>query len=273
MKTITLLILLVSSVSCFCQNFPKNYGNLETELFLSDIPKDLLVVAFGGSEGGNTFANEQIKGVREEFLNRGFHFLAIGYFGTKGLPKSIDRISLSAIGDTVWHISQNLGISSSNVLLVGGSRGGELVLNLARFYDAMGVIAMVPSNITIPFHKNKNSMSSWTFNDMQVPFYDIDKGLVKKQGWSKTIENSISTQGQDVSGVIPIEKIKGFFLLTSGKSDQLWPSYKMCNMMIDRLTKKNFEFPFEHIAFSSGHNAESHWTKIFMFLDNQLNKA
>ncbi len=97
--TITLLITLGLSANCLCQKLPKNYGNLETELFLSKYHSNSLVVAFGGSEGGNTFANDQTKDIRDDFLKRGFHYLTINYFGTKGLPKTIDRISRDAIYD------------------------------------------------------------------------------------------------------------------------------------------------------------------------------
>ena len=265
-----MLILLVFSESCPCQKLPKNYGNLETELFLSQIPNNSLVVAFGGSEGGNTFANEQNRDIRQDFLNRGFHFVSIGYFGTKGLPKRLDRISLSAVNDTIHNISHDLGIGYSDILLVGGSRGGELVLNLAGPFSFMGVIAMVPSNITIPNHNNKKTTSSWTFNDIEVPYFDIDKILIRYKGWSKAIEESLTTQHQNNPALIPIENINGFVLLTSGKLDELWPSYKMCNIMIDRLNKKNFKFPFEHIAFNDGHSSSSHWPDIFKFLDDQL---
>lgn len=230
-----------------------------------------MVVAFGGSEGGNTFANEQTKSVREDFLQRGFHFLAVNYFGTKGLPKNLDRISLSAIKDTIQNISQNLKIPYSKILLVGASRGGELVLNLACRFDFMGVVALVPANITIPSYNKKKTTSSWTFNDLEVPYYNINETLVKKEGWSKAIEKSLATLEQSHPGVIPIENTKGFVLLTSDKLDELWPSYKMCEKMTDRLKNRNFEFPFDHISFEDGHDSSSHWPGIFKFLDEHIN--
>lgn len=272
MRLITLLILLACSTCCFCQDLPRKYGHIHTKLFLSPTPNNSLVVAFGGSEGGNTFADEPTKEVRKDFLRRGFHFLAVGYFGGRGLPKNLERISLSAISDTIQNIGQKLGISYKKMLLVGASRGGELVLNLSCRFDFMGVVAIVPSNITIPSYMKKQTTSSWTFNDTEVPYYDIGEELVENEGWANAITQSLATLDQNHPGVIPIENINGFVLLTSGKEDKLWPSYEMCGKMIDRLNKKNFQFPFEHIAFNDGHDATSHWPRIFSFLDQQLHE-
>ena len=270
MRIIALLICFGFSQTSLCQKLPKNYGNIDTQLFLSQNSGNSLVVAFGGSEGGNSFASEKAKDVREDFLRRGFHFLAVGYFGAKGLPKSLDRISLSAINDTIQNMSKHLEIPQSNILLVGASRGGELVLHLASHFDFMGVIAIVPSNITIPNYSKKKATSSWTLNDIEVPYYQVDEALVKEEGWPEAVEQSLITLEQSNIGVIPIENIDGFVLLTSGKLDKLWPSYPMCEKMIDRLNMKNFKFPFAHIAFNEGHDASGHWPKIFTFLDQQL---
>ena len=59
----TVIVILCLSIGLFetglCQKkMPKNYGEIEVKLFSSDNGRSSLVVAFGGSEGGNTFANE-----------------------------------------------------------------------------------------------------------------------------------------------------------------------------------------------------------------------
>lgn len=158
-----LLISLLPEIG-ISQKLPKNYGKLETKLFSSEDGGKSFIVAFGGSEGGNTFASEQAEDVRNEFLNRGFHFLSINYFGTKGLPKYIDRISLDAIYDTISQTSKQLDIPTKNIVLLGSSRDGELVLNLASNFEFQGVIALVPSSVTIPNLRNKYPTSSWTLN-------------------------------------------------------------------------------------------------------------
>lgn len=77
-------------------------------------------------------------------------------------------------------------------------------------------------------------------------------------------------QKESNSAFIKVENIKGFVILTSGKSDNLWPSYYMCNSMIERMKKNNFNFPFSHIAFDGGHKPSTHFAKVFALLDEQL---
>jgi esterase/lipase len=264
-----LLISLLPEIG-ISQKLPKNYGKLETKLFSPEDGGKSLLVAFGGSEGGNTFASEQTKDIRNEFLNRGFHFLSINYFGTKGLPKYIDRISLDAVYDIIQQTGKNLNISNDNIVLLGASRGGELILNLASNFKFRGVIALVPSSVTIPNLQNKNPTSSWILNQKQIEFIDIEETVLKKEGWSKAVEKSVKNQKASNPGFIKAENIKGFVILTSGKSDDLWPSYYMCNKMIERMEKNNFNFPYSHISFEGGHNPSTHWPEVFAFLDEVI---
>lgn len=271
MKIILFILLLLSLPETgYCQKLPKNFGKLEAKLFSSDSSRKKLIVAFGGSEGGNTFAAAHTEDVRNNFLKRGFHFLSIAYFGKKRLPKKLDRISLNAVYDTVMQTGERLHIPASEIILLGASRGGELVLNLASHFDFKGVIALVPSNLTVPYLEHKKPVSSWLLHQKPLEFADIDKSAVNEKGWAEALENYSDSQKESNTGFIPIENIKGFILLTSGKNDKTWPSYKMCNAMIERLKDKDFKFLFSHLAFDGGHASFSHWPGIFAFLDEQV---
>lgn len=269
---IVLSILLISLLPIIgiSQKLPKNHGKLETKLFSPEDGGNSLLVAFGGSEGGNTFASERTENVRNQFLNRGFHFLSINYFGTKGLPKYIDRISLDAIYDTIAKIGKNLTISNDNIVLLGASRGGELILNLASNFEFRGVIALVPSSVTVPNFHNKKLCSSWVLNNKEVEFIKIDEKVLNKEGWSIALKNSLNKQNESSPGFIPVENMNGFVLLTSGKTDNAWPSYDMCNYMIDRMKRNDFNFPYSHISFKGGHNPSTHWSEVFAFLDEVI---
>jgi uncharacterized protein len=112
-----------------------NYGMVDTHLYLSDSTNQPLVVAFGGGSGGNDWERNYLKDKRNEFLARGFAVLAIGYFNTEQSPGSLDRISLNAISDTILHIARRYPqIDTSRIILMGASKGGELVLNLAGLH-------------------------------------------------------------------------------------------------------------------------------------------
>ncbi len=179
---LSILLIVCLSVVGLCQELPKNFGKLQVQLFSSEKSNDRLVVAFGGSEGGNTFAEERTADVRQEFFDRGFHFLSIGYFGGRGLPKHLDRISLDAVYDTIRQTSIRLNIPVNEVILLGASRGGELVLNLASNCEFQGVMALVPSSVTVPNLQNKKPTSSWILNNQPVEFIRVDERIVDKKG-------------------------------------------------------------------------------------------
>jgi uncharacterized protein len=265
----SLLLLTALSLS-WAQPVPKNYGRIQTELFLGDNKAQVLIVAFGGSEGGNTFAGEQTKELRAKFLERGFSFLSIGYFGGKGLPKQLDRISLNAIYDTIKNVSKRIKLDSNKIILIGASRGAELALNLACRYSAIGVIALVPSSVSIPYIDNNKSKSSWMFGNKEVPYLKLPYDLIKKEGWLKTIENELKKEKEAEESFIKVENIKGFIILTSGKTDELWPSLQMCNAMVDRLKKNDFKYNYEHVTFDGGHQPSKHWDIVFKFIDEHV---
>jgi hypothetical protein len=264
-----LLLLTVLSLSPG-QSLPKNYGTIQPKLFLGDNKARILAVAFGGSEGGNTFATEQTKELRDKFLGLGFAFLSIGYFGDKGLPKKLDRISLNSIYDTIKSVSKRIKIDSNKILLVGASRGAELVLNLGSRYSVLGVIALVPSSVSLPHIDNKESKSSWTFDDKEVPYLRLPYDVIKKDGWLKTIETALKKEDGNGESFIKVEKIKGFVFLTSGKIDEFWPSRQMCDHIVDRLKKNDFKNHYEHVSFDGGHQPSKHWEVVFKFIDEHV---
>src|SRR5690606_34142571 len=121
---------------------PKNHGKVDYKLFFSVQEKRPMIVAFGGSEGGMVYADKETQNLRDSILTLGYHFLAVGYFGTPNTPKELDRISLDAIYDTIKSVSRQPMVDQGRIAIFGGSRGGELVLNLAsRFSEIDAVIA------------------------------------------------------------------------------------------------------------------------------------
>jgi uncharacterized protein len=272
-KTAMLLLLATLFFRCFGQSLPANYGKIQAKLFVGDMQKQMLVVAFGGSEGGNIFASEQTKNVRNRFTQLGFSFLSVGYFGEKGLPKRLDRISLTAIYDTIKSISKRLKIDSSSVLLIGASRGAELALNLASRYDFMGVIALVAPSVSFPDMNNRVNTSSWTFNDEEVPYLKLPHDSIKRNGWFKTIEIELKNKENIENSSIKVENSRGFIFLTSAKNDELWSSEQMCNNIVNRLKMNNFNYKYEHISVEGRHQPSTHWDIVFKFIETVFEKT
>jgi pimeloyl-ACP methyl ester carboxylesterase len=271
MKTVLAIIVVVGLgvvlfLNYYTPSLPNNHGHVETKLYLTGLKEQPLVVAFGGSEGGNIFASDQLKDEREKFLQQGYALLAVGYFGTGRTPAFLDRISLNAIHDSIMNIIQkHPKINKEKVALYGGSRGGELVLNLASRYPYYrAVIAMVPSNVSLPTRFGWGATSSWTFDDNEVPYIS---GRAENGDFFNTLSEMLKDEQAVSEAAIPVERINGPILLLSAKKDEVWPSTLMCNKMVERLHAQQFRYSIEHIPMEGSHAAPAQdSTYIFDFL-------
>ncbi|MEL7004111.1 MAG: acyl-CoA thioester hydrolase/BAAT C-terminal domain-containing protein [Bacteroidota bacterium] len=256
-----------------------NYGRVDHKLYVGNSDNQPLIVAFGGSQGGNTWTENYWSEKRNNFLNQGYAVLAIGYANTENTPKIIERISLNAIYDTIKQVSQHPKIDSERIVLLGSSKGGELVLNLASRYDDIdAVIALVPSNVTFPGYTITANTSSWMYNDKEVEFIHLPffKFLWKKlyAGGNSQVLREIMVEDEKLceKGEINVENISGPILLLSAKNDEAWPSDYMSNQIVKRLEKNQFEHHYEHVMFEgSHHDTKKHFDVVFKFLDEHFN--
>jgi uncharacterized protein len=282
----TVLLVAISFLSLFLFGklykppLSKNNGKVDTQLFIGDSENQPLIVAFGGSQGGNTWAEAYWSEMRTKFINQGYAVLAIGYFNTAGTPETLDRISLNAIYDTIKTVSNNPKIDKEKIMLLGTSRGGELVLNLAsRYNDFDAVVALVPAHVRFPAASITANTSAWTFNGeelsyLPIPFRAVVAALAgnKKKAWEIILENEKSKPEAQIEA----EKIDCPILLLSAKDDEEWPSQYMCKEIIDRLSNNNYKYYYEHISFDGGHYVmRDHFDKVFEFVENhfQSNKV
>lgn len=250
---------------------PDNHGVIDHELFLSSKEERPLIVAFGGSEGGMVYASRETKNFRDSILNLGYHFLAVGYFGTPNTPKELDRISLDAIMDTIKSVGRHPLIDSDRVAVFGGSRGAELVLNLAaRSNEIDAVIAVVPSNVSLPSRFGWGETSSWTYKQKEIPFIkasDASLKLIRNGNFYRGIKLMIENQQGLDDSEIKVEKINSPVLFISASRDKVWPSTLMSNRMMERLEYNNFQFFYDHIELDGGHaEIEGSQSHIFEFL-------
>lgn len=262
-----MVVILIIKLSHF--PLSENQGVVDYKLLLSANEKRPLVVAFGGSEGGMVYADKETQDLRDSILTLGYHFLAVGYFGTANTPKELDRISLDAIYDTIKSVSQHSMVDKDRIAVLGGSRGGELVLNLAsRFKDIDAAIAIVPSNVSLPSRFGWGETSSWTFNQEEIPYIsatDESIELIENgnffNGFSLMLENQQSTGEAEIK----VEQINCPILLISASQDEVWPSTLMCKKMIDRLERNNFQHSYKHLELKGGHTKIKN-EPIFEFL-------
>lgn len=277
MFLIITLILIVGLVFLFTYVPPlsKQHGVVETLLYLGDSDNQPLIVAFGGAEGGIDWHRNHMKGKRDSLIQKGYAILAIGYFNADGTPRNLDRISLDAISDTIMNIAQNNKINESKIALIGGSKGGELVLNLAsRFNQFKAVIAMSTSNVSFPGITLYSNTSSWTYKGNEVPYVPAPLKIISPAlkgdhftAFSMMLEDKAAAKNAEIQ----VENINGPILILSGKDDDQWPATAMSNQIIKRLKKNNFKYFNEHVILNGGHTeALEHFNLIYDFLEKYL---
>lgn len=279
LKTAIVLALLIVGIYIFLENYvpslDENHGKIESKLYLGDSENQPLIVGFGGSEGGNAWDSDYWKPTREEFLKKGYAFLAVEYFGGKNTSASLDRISLNAIHDTILKAIKNPKINATKIAIIGGSKGGELVLNLASLYpDIDAVVAIVASNVSFPAHTFMSNTSSWTYNDKELPFilppYATIPLLLKGDRLG-AFQMMLKEKEAARKAAIPVENINGNILLISATKDKEWSSTAMSDSIMKRLKENNFKKYYQHIPIEGGHAEPlKHFDLVYEFLDKHF---
>lgn len=271
------LVLVVGLVFLFSYvpSISKQHGVVETLLYLGDSDNQPLIVAFGGAEGGIDWHRNHMKTKRDSLIQKGYAILAIGYFNAKGTPKNLDRISLDAISDTIMNIAKNPKIDATKIALIGGSRGGELVLNLASKFDHFNaVIAMSTSNVSFPAITWTANTSSWTYKDNEVPYVPAPLKTISpalKGDLYTAHKMMLEDKEASKKAEIQVENINGAVLILSGKKDDQWPASEMSDKLIQRLKNKKFKHYYQHIKLDGGHIAPlKHFNIVYDFLDTHL---
>ena len=231
-----------------------------------------LVVGLGGSEGGNAWASDHWKTTRERFLEKGYAFLALGYFGAEGTPDTLDRIAIDAVHAAILMACKDPHIDPQRIAIVGGSRGGDLALLLGSYYAGIScVVAIVPSHVVFPGHTVHFSTSCWTYRQEELPYVPVNEAavpyLVKgelRNTFEAMLQDSLAAQ----AAAIRVERIKGPVLLLSASDDEITPSERSCHKMMERLRQNRFSYEAKHLVIEGGHGEPlKHFDDILMFLE------
>ena len=272
-KTKILLIglLIIISSNSFSQITLKT-PNTESVLYLGKGENQPLIVGLGGSEGGNAWTSDYWKKTRDQFIEKGYAFLAIGYFGSKGTPDTLNKISINNVHDAIMVATENRKINKRKIAIVGGSRGGDLALLIGSYFkDIKCVVAIVPSHVAFPGHTNHFTTSAWSFNNAELPFVPVNEEsvpyLMKRDlrgAFTAMLKDSIA----EANALIKVEKINGPILMLSATKDDHIPGVEMCNKMIERLKVSRFKYVNKHVIIEGGHGEPlNHFDLIFKFLE------
>ncbi len=274
---------------CFClqqvsiaqenpQALPERHGQVSQQLFAGTGKKQALIVGLGGSEGGNPWASNFWKPQRDRFIEQGYAVLALGYFGTKDSPAKLDRIALEGIHAAVMKAAQTEGVNRECIVVMGGSRGGELALLLAsRYSEYDAAVAIVAGSSVFPALTMTMDTPGWSYRGELLPFVPVTEATYPAL-MRRDLRAAFNTMMEDkvamAAAAIPVERINGPVLLLSAKQDEMWPSTEMSDMVVQRLKEKSFTFPVHHLAIDGNHAAPlKHFDYVERFLNTELTRV
>jgi predicted esterase len=251
--------------------------NVDAILYTGQGKNQPLIVGLGGSEGGNAWASNYWKKTREEFIEKGYAFLAIGYFKTPQSPKLLDKIAIEDVYNAITLATKNSKVNKQLIALIGGSRGADLALLLGSHYrDISCVIAMSSCHVVFPGHTDHFTTSCFTWQGKELPFVPVNEEAVPflmKRDLHSAFSAMLKDTVAEKRAAIPVEKINGAVLILSGKQDELIPATSMADKMMARFKDTGFKYQYEHIAYEGGHaEPTKHFDKVFNFLDTYFLK-
>lgn len=271
-NSLFLILPLIVSLKSFAQ-LNLQTPNVESILYLGSNNNQPLIVGLGGSEGGNAWASDYWKNTRDQFIEKGYAFLAIGYFKAKNTPDTLNKIAIEDIYSAIKLATLNSKINKKKIAIIGGSRGADLALLLGSYYKEIDcIVSIVGSNAVFPGHTNHFTTSCWSFKSKELPFVPVNDAAIPhlmKRDLRSAFESMLLDTIAVNRAAIKTENINGPILFLSAKSDEICPSSQMAESMIERLKKHNFKYKYEHHPIEGGHTEPlKHFDLIFKFFED-----
>lgn len=260
------------------ETLPPNHGQVQTELYLGDGKSQPLIVAFGGSGGGNPWTWDINAEKRQLFLDAGFAMLAVGYFGLEGTPAALDRIAIDGVHRAVEEALKNPRVQDDCVVPMGISRGSVLALLLGTHYEVYrGVVAIVPGSCVFFATTEAMNTAAFSVDGKPFPFVPLSWSALPSFATGEyRIGFEIMMQDEEAvaRAAVPVEKVAGPILFVSATHDEVWPSMEMSRTMMERLDAHGFPHPHEHIPLEGGHEEfQHHFDDVVAFLQAHLSCA
>lgn len=238
---------------------PEGYGEVGQVLYASEQDNQPLIVGLGGAEGGNTWVRPRFKPIRDSFLEQGYAFLALAYFGGMEGPAELDRIAVEGVYAAIMNAARDPRIDANCIAVVGGSKGAELALLLASHYpDIKAVVGVVPGNAVFPAHTIAMNTPSFALNGEPLPFVPVPWSAVPsllKSDLRGAFDAMWANREAVEQAAIEVENINGPILLLSATQDEFWPSMEMSEAIVERLRRNDYRFTVEHVAVEGDHEA------------------
>ncbi len=232
------------------------------------------IMVFSGSGGGVQEWRAAL------YAAHGYAAFALAYFAYESLPSALREIPLEYFETAIHWLQAQAGIDGKRLAASGASRGGELVLLLGATYPQIkAVIGYVPSGLVWRAAGADPTItgSSWSYKGQALPYVpDVHDPAIEARRREQKLRGepidltpgflaALSATPPSVleAATIPVENAHCAFLLISGTDDQMWPSTKMAQMVIDRLVAHHYRYPYKHLAYEgAGHMILAPYTPV-----------
>jgi dienelactone hydrolase len=186
------------------------------------------LILLSGSGGG---ANDKEAAL---LASRGFACLALAYFNYPGRPDVLVDIDLEYFDTAYAWLARHPRVDGRRVALKGGSRGGELVLQLASMFAwPAAAIAVVPgAHRWGGVSPEGDQTCAWRWQGAPLPFVPADETDAKAAEtahdgsvvYAPVFDHALARcDPQVLAGArIPVEDISCPVLLVSGEGDAMW---------------------------------------------------
>lgn len=196
------------------------------------------ILVLGGSSGG----------LPEEMAyllaSHGYAALALAYFAVADLPAELVQIPLEYFERAIGWMQSHPAIQPDRLAVFGRSRGGELALLLGSMFPQLkAVVGFAASGFT---HQGWGKtgvveQAAWTYRGVALPFLE--------EATAASLEDPMWE-----SVAIPVERAQGPILLVSGQDDDMWPAAVMSDLVIQRLARHQYPYPYQHLSYAgAGH--------------------
>ncbi|MFT4889110.1 MAG: dienelactone hydrolase [Halobacteriales archaeon] len=198
--------------------------------------------------------------------SHGYPALAVKYVGPEGpIPDDLLEVPLAYFDRAAEWLRGRSTVRDGDLGVYGASKGGEGALFLAAYADWVGaVVADVPSGVAFegltPEWRWAGS-SSWAVDGDHVPYVPgggcfadtTDDGLYRM---AAAYECALSgaDEGVVADATFPVENCDGPILCVSGEQDEMWPSPRLSEFVVDRLREHDAPDRIDHRAYEkAGH--------------------
>lgn len=222
-----------------------------------------VIITFGGSEGG---CNGDIA---ETLAKKGYEVLALYYFGKENQQKVLNEVPIEFFQEVITYMEKECN-SVNPLTIIGASKGAELALVLAEYYDEIdNLVLYAPSSHVFIGLNSSKPASSWTYNGKGLPYIDLINASFESikqvnEEYASNVpmtfrpmyESAIKNSRNKESARIKVENYKNNIILFAGCEDKLWPSDTMAEQIKNKKPKNTDLYLYPNVGHVIGGLAE-----------------